>query len=142
MTLAPPFKLPRARLSDGEVLRFRRVVASIVAVAWGVAVLGVVGGIGAAGFREQLQGAFEALLFPGFHAAALLWWLALAPLGVPFPTRASSPWVMPVYSGFAALIAAVFWVGLVPWMLTALRVYLWPHRLSPTSEPTGRTPAQ
>ena len=126
-----------APLSNAEAHRFRRRAATIVGSGWAaglvmtvaaMAWLGDVRGVRIANM-QGLSRTLEVLLFPGFHVAALAWGAfgARPPLGA-----GATPGTLGLFTVvFAA--AGLFWNGLVPWVLTALRVYLWPYR-APSAE--------
>ena len=128
-----------APLSNADAHRFRRRVATFVGIGWSaglattvaaLAWLGDVQGVRLANM-QGLSRVLETLLFPGFHVAALAWGAsARPPLG---------GGVAPGTFGLFAVVfatAGLFWSGLVPWMVTALRVYLWPYR-APSPEDQG-----
>jgi hypothetical protein len=122
-----------ATLSDAQVRHFRKSVSNFVAILWmlSVVMLAAAAGWGAApGAKPQewhawqeWKGALGFLLFPGLHVMAFLWWNVLAPHGTQLPTG-------PALTGLillGVLIGLAFWTWLVPWVLTAFRIYLWPY---------------
>jgi hypothetical protein len=127
-------------LSSDWVRKCHRRILLCVAVVWCVALLVSIGAVvwlgDARGVPVQempvLGAGLRTLLFPGFHAAALFWWLPLSSLGVRPPQGQELSW-----SGLGGVVvvvvgATLFWLGLVPWVITTLRVYLWPGPLRPS----------
>lgn len=137
--VASPFSMAtesdeqRTIISLVEMRRLRSKFSNIVGAAWAfvwLVLVGVAIRSGPAGARPgewygwlQWRSAFEVLVFPGFHVVAFLWWRVLSPDGAQLPTGPTLACLIVV----AFAIGVAFWMWLVPWLFTFLRIYLWPY---------------
>ncbi len=118
----------REAVSDTELRALHRRVSMGMAILWCLAVLGLFATVILLGEFKRVHGTDMppllngltewVLLFPGLHAArSLAQWLGVRP---------ADGWVNLSVFLTAIVISSAFWVGVIPWVLVALRTYVWP----------------
>ena len=122
--------MSREALSTTDLRALYRRGSIIMAILWCLGTLGLFATVVLLGEVKHVNGAdmppllnnltMWVFLFPGMHAAgALARWLGVRP---------ADGWVNLSIFLAAILISSTFWIGLIPWVLVALRAYVWPWR--------------